>query len=79
MASDIRNLLLHAQLVEANATLHEAGKFAGLQQVVIEKQGAAISEALFLLEQAHTTAHQGDLLNCMEYVAQAMEILANDD
>jgi hypothetical protein len=41
-------------------------------------QDKTMAEALLLLEQAHTAAHQGNLLACMEYVAQAMEILAND-
>ena len=69
---------LRTHLTEAQGKLFEAGRFAGLQQLVIDKQGAAMTEALLMLEQAHSAAHQGEMLNCLAYVAQAMEILAND-
>jgi hypothetical protein len=83
-ASDIRNLLLQAQL---DATLHEAANtidalytaVAALESK-IDRLNIAGSQALVLLEKAHRAAEGWELLpNCRDYIAQAMEILASDD
>ena len=70
--------LMQRDLIAANQKLFQAGKLAGKQQTTIDQLGETISQALLFLEKAHQAAHLSDRQGCLAWMAQAMEILAND-
>ena len=70
--------LMQRELIAANQKLFQAGKLADEQQTIIDQLGEAMTQALLRLEKAHQAAYQGNLPSCLEYTAQAMEILAID-